>query len=499
MGAQIRILILEDNESDAELMKREMRKAGFDFKAKCAQDRKSFLQAFNHFLPDIILADYSLPGFDGLTALHLARERNKEIPVIIVSGAIGEEFAIETLKAGATDYVLKQRLTRLGAVVHRALEEARQLNERRQAEQAVLRAKREWERTFDAVPDLIAILDEGHRILRINRAMAQRLGMAPDQCIGKVCYRMVHGLDHPPDSCPHALTLADRREHMAEVHEKCLGGEFLVSTTPLADDQGRQIGSVHVARDISERKRAEEVLRKAHDELEMRVRERTEELGKSQQRLQHLASQLLRAQEKERKRVAIELHDGLLSELAATKYLLEGKIMLLEKGKLSDPGELKRVVDILANAIREARRIMNNMHPSVLDELGLTAAISWLCGEYQTSYPYIKVQKQIAVSEEDISDGLRVVIFRVLQEALNNFARHGKGDLVVLSLSNRGNRIHLRIHDNGQGFDIEKVQKGLGLESMRERAEFSGGTFSIESAEGKGATIQASWPLPENR
>jgi PAS domain S-box-containing protein len=117
-----------------------------------------------------------------------------------------------------------------------------------------------WERTFDAVPDLIAIVDQHHRIVRANRAMAQRLGLTPDECVGKVCFEVVHGLGCPPEFCPHTRTLADGGEHMAEVHEPGLGGEFLVTTTPLVDEQGLRLGSVHVARDITERKRAEEAL-----------------------------------------------------------------------------------------------------------------------------------------------------------------------------------------------------------------------------------------------
>ena len=136
------------------------------------------------------------------------------------------------------------------------------------------------ERTFDSVPDLIAILDNKHKISRVNEPMARRLGLKPEECIGLPCYKAVHGTSGPPSFCPHSRTIADCREHIEEVHEDSLGGDFLVSTTPLCDAQGKMMGSVHVAHDITERKKAEEALRKAHDELEMRVVERTAELVK---------------------------------------------------------------------------------------------------------------------------------------------------------------------------------------------------------------------------
>ena len=139
---------------------------------------------------------------------------------------------------------------------------------RLRAEEGLLRAKQEWERTFDSVPDLIAILDAQHRIVRANRAMAQRLGMTPAQCAGLICFECVHTTDGPPGFCPHALTLRDGEEHVAEIHEENLGGDFLVSTTPLRDEHGRILGSAHVARDITGRKKAEEKIRHQNTVLE---------------------------------------------------------------------------------------------------------------------------------------------------------------------------------------------------------------------------------------
>jgi PAS domain S-box-containing protein len=133
----------------------------------------------------------------------------------------------------------------------------RDTTDRKKAEQELWRAKNDWERTFDTIPDFIAILDKKHKIVRANKAMAQQLGVTSQQAIGLSCYKCVHGTDIPPEFCPHVKTLEDGKEHVAEVYEPQLGGYFLVSTTPIKDERGRMTGSVHVARNITERKRAE--------------------------------------------------------------------------------------------------------------------------------------------------------------------------------------------------------------------------------------------------
>jgi PAS domain S-box-containing protein len=135
---------------------------------------------------------------------------------------------------------------------------ARLWGESKRDEEALRSAKKEWERTFDSVPDLITIINNEHKVLRVNQAMARRLGHKPEECIGLACYEAVHGTSAPPEFCPHSRTLADGFEHIEEVHEEQLGGYFLFTTTPLHDEHGLMIGSVHVAHDITERKRSEE-------------------------------------------------------------------------------------------------------------------------------------------------------------------------------------------------------------------------------------------------
>lgn len=146
---------------------------------------------------------------------------------------------------------------------------------RKQIKDQLLRIPDAWERTFDAIPDLIMILDSEHRIVRANKAMAERVGLAREELIGRSCHHAVHGTEEPPHFCPHVRLLADGLEHIVEVHEDYLGGDFLVSASPLYDSNGTLIGSVHIARDITELKRIEHtLLEKTHD-----LRERIKELN----------------------------------------------------------------------------------------------------------------------------------------------------------------------------------------------------------------------------
>lgn len=176
---------------------------------------------------------------------------------------------------------VQKELTELNERLEETVQERdAEIAERRLAEEALIRAKEEWERTFASVPDLIAILDHQHRVLRVNAAMARRLGVKPEEAVGLRCYEVVHGLSEPPDYCPHSRTMKDGRQHVQEMREDRLGGDFVVSTTPLYDDRKKMIGTVHVAHDVTERKRAEEAVRSARDDLEQRVRERTADLAR---------------------------------------------------------------------------------------------------------------------------------------------------------------------------------------------------------------------------
>jgi PAS domain S-box-containing protein len=206
----------------------------------------------------IIYNDFSKsPNQKGLPEGHVVIKRMLSFP-IMEDGKAKAIFGV----GNKTEPYVKNDIIQLELVAN----ELNKILKQRKIESELWKAKNYWERTFDAVPDLIAILDE-HRIVQVNRAMARQLGVTPDQAVGLPCYRYVHNMNFPPEFCPQIKTLGDGKEHTAEVHEPLLGGDFLVTTTPIKDENGKIVGSVHVARNITERKKAEEVCRKSEQQI----------------------------------------------------------------------------------------------------------------------------------------------------------------------------------------------------------------------------------------
>jgi PAS domain S-box-containing protein len=220
-----------------------------------------------------------------------------------------------------------------------------------------------------------------------------------------------------------------------------------------------------------------------------------EEIRDSETRLRHLSSELLTVQESERKRIGREIHDGIGQTLAAIKFALESKLGQMRGGAASPEASIENIISLAQNGIEESRRIQMDLRPSILDDLGILPTLSWFTREFQKVYSHISIEKEIDIQENEVPDSLRIALFRVIQEALNNTAKHSKADLVRLSLGKKEDKIELNIEDNGMGFDLENYRKGLGLTSMRERTELSGGSFAIESTPGKGTIIRACWPI----
>jgi PAS domain S-box-containing protein len=228
-------------------------------------------------------------------------------------------------------------------------------------------------------------------------------------------------------------------------------------------------------------------------------------LLESEKELRSLSEQLINAQENERKRVASELHDGISQSLSSIKYDVERSKNVCG-GINCEVDNLKNfVVQKIQYAIDEVRRISMDLRPSILDDLGIIETINWQLREFQSTHKHIKVKKRIEVREKLIPEYLKISIFRILQEALNNIVKHANANSIKVRFGLLDGRIILTIKDDGQGIGSAKLRRqtiqseriGFGLKSMQERTHLTGGVIEVSPLLPTGTCIRAQWPVTQ--
>lgn len=224
-------------------------------------------------------------------------------------------------------------------------------------------------------------------------------------------------------------------------------------------------------------------------------------LNATASQLKYLSSRLMDADESQRRQWAQELHDEIGQSLTGIKYGVDNAIGLFE-GFRNEEGiaALNNLVAVIQTAIAEARRISVSLWPAVLEQLGIVATISWYCREYRRIYSGIILKQDVRIHENKVPKDLKIVIYRILQEALTNVAKHSNAQHVTVSMNSVRGLLQFSITDDGPGFSLHAVESrpvgmehGFGLISMRERVELSGGELEIDSAQGRGTRISASW------
>ncbi len=232
---------------------------------------------------------------------------------------------------------------------------------------------------------------------------------------------------------------------------------------------------------------------------------RVEKLELARKRLEELSAKIVDAQERERKIIGRELHDSIGSSLTAIRVAVESRKN--EEGKDSSASaaiSVEKILQMIDETIEETRQISEKLRPSILDDLGLVKTIGWLVRDAQMLHPDMQIRTHIEVTESDLPESLKIVIYRIIQEAFNNIAKHSNADAVdlTLTLSAKG-LLTLEIQDNGKGFDPHDLipaeePGGHGLDNMRDRAEFSRGNLKIISEKGDGTLIRILWPITPN-
>jgi PAS domain S-box-containing protein len=359
---------------------------------------------------------------------------------------------------------------------------------------------------LDTIPVRVFWKDLASNYLGCNRSFAFDAGLqSPEEIVGRNDFEIGWGEQAQLYRSDDRLVIETGKPKLGyEEPQTTPSGDRIwlrTSKVPLFDVKGEIKGVLGTYEDITVHKRAEQELRDAHHELERRVEERTAALEIANEDLRQIPSKLIAVQEEERKRLASELHDSIGQTLAAVKFWVEMALKLRDEGDGSAAlNHLEQFVPVLQRSIEETRSIYMGLRPPMLDNAGLLATLEWLRVECMKLYPERHIELEAGIAEEEVPKNLKVNIFRIAQEALNNIAKHSKAEWVDISLSKDGNGIELVVSDDGVGMDPHIIMQtstatSLGLTSMRERAELTGGRFSIESTLGEGTTIRACWPI----
>lgn len=499
----LHIVHLEDDTNDADLVKALLEEEGFAARVTLAQNGPEFIKAIDQGQFDAILSDFSLPGFDGKAALDMAREKCPEVPFIFVSGTLGEETAIECLRNGAIDYVLKHRLNRLGPALQRALRERDEQNRRRLAEANLHKSGELFRQIIENVADLIAVLDPDGRWLYYSPSYRSVLDNSAVQ----------------PGSDPFSRIHPEDRERMRRSFRNIgTNGEpartefrFLLpngsvkfiesQASAIRDEAGNITNVVTIARDITDRKRNEERLQQIKAELEQanhELRRRNEEI----QNFYHTLSHELKTPLTSAREFISIVREGLAGPLNEQ----QSEYLSIAQGSCNQ-------LRVLLNDLLDTTRLETGKLRLELKRTSLTAFIH----EIVTIMGPAIANKKISLShtvEAGLPDVLidagriKQVLTNLLNNALKFTPQEGKIEVAVAQSPERPDFIRISVADTGCGIPEDHIERifdrlhqvkigqtareqgiGLGLYICRELVELHGGTIRADSKLGKGSSF----------
>ena len=498
MGIPLRILLVEDLEDDALLLERVLRRAGYDVTSERVDTAAAMNAALDRHTWDIVIADYTLPEFDGLAALALVKERGLDLPFIIVSGSIGEDIAVGAMKAGVLDYIMKSNLSRLVPAVERELREAEVRRARKQAEEALQEHYQLMQAVFEGTSDVIYVKDREGRYVMINSAGARVFGKSPAEVIGKKDLELVSS---------EAACLSMERDSQVlisgetETYEGAIAalGErrtHLGTKAPWRDHQGNIIGIIGIARDITERKESEAQLQHQRDALYQ-----SEKLA--------TMGQLLAG-------VAHELNNPLsvvMGQAALLQQSIRSRRQAERAAKIVQAAE--RCARIVNNFLALARQRPPERHPVQLNTV-VQEAVELL------AYPLRVDSVEVVFALADEMPVLRADPHQLHQVVVNLVANAHQalreiGGVRRLTLATgveaRGERVWLEVRDTGPGIAVELetrifepffttkppgVGTGLGLSLCQGIVEGHGGRISVVQGAEPGAVFRVELPVEES-
>lgn len=482
----LHILIIEDSEDDALLLGNCFRHAGYALDYQRVENREATRTALQAHTWDAVLSDHSMPSFSAMGALDLMHQLGHDLPFIIVSGVMDEEAAVAAMRAGAHDFLSKDRLDRLVPAVEREVRQARNRAERRTALEAVQESEARFRALVANIPGMVFQMvrraDHNLRFVYVSDGCAAVLGANPEDLIadparffGIVAAEDLPSLDATIAASAANLTLVnwDGRIHATDGEVKWIN----IRSAP------RQLGSGKIqwqgiVSNITQSKRIET------------------ELRESRAQLAELSTHLEAAKEEERERIARDIHD----ELGGTLVAIKIETSLVGTKLPGDSPQLKKRVraieGLIDQAISIAGRVARELRPGILKDFGLGAAIECQAEDFSS-------RTGIACNTTRISHDIEpdgetsLALFRIFQEALTNIVKHADATEVQIGLAHEDDGLTLEIADNGRGLSTDDMNKpkSFGLRSIRERMHGLGGSLDLRRNVPAGTRVILHAPL----
>jgi PAS domain S-box-containing protein len=522
----LRILMLEDVETDAELIQAELRRAGIRFGARRVENESGFVAALETFHPDIVLADFSLPQFSALEALAVLKREARSIPFVLVTGTQTEEIAVDCIRQGADDYILKDSMTRLPSAVANAIRNHATEEARKRALEALRQSEERYRLITENTRDLVCLLDAQGLPVYVSPASRELLGIEPlDLCRQSDVLRLqADGKQYGLDVLHWTLASLS----LTEVYCRHADGgwrTFEASGRWICDADGRRQCAVLVLRDVTARRRAEDDLRQANVELAVRQQELMRAvsfLEESHKQLQTAHLQLIQAEKLES---VGRLAAGIAHEVKNPLTVIMMGVEYLQRQGAAGSADVTRLLQDMETSARKANQVIHELlsfampGPLQRTPASINAAIESALGfvRHEFASGQVRVERDLATTPALSMDSNKIeqVFVNLFLNAVQ--AMPAGGTLTVrsrLGADHGGGagpaRIIVEVQDSGCGADAAtlgqmlepffttKMQgSGLGLTIVQKIVELHGGTIQFSTPDAGGLCARVSFPVDD--